>query len=153
MRISSLAVFAFLVIPAPRVLAADEPVPLADGVRGLITQTNKKVALDGKLDEWPHAFCTPVHYNHRDLENRAAQFLYMWDEEALYIGLRALDKKMANPGTNGAVFNGDAVEFYLDTRPGENLRAKDWTKGAVHLFYSPFEGKEKKPRWVMRAGI
>lgn len=147
------ATLAFTILPLAASRAADEPVPLADGVRGLITQTAKKVTLDGKLDEWSHAFCTPVHYNHRDLPNRAAQFFYMWDEEALYIGLRALDQKMANPGAGGAVFNGDAVEFYLDTRPGDQLRAKDWSKGAIHLFYSPFEGNEKKPRWVMRAGI
>ena len=79
--------------PAP----GQEPVPLAPGVRGLVTLAPTKVVIDGKLREWSEAFCTPVHYNHRDLENRAAQFFYMWDDEALYIGLRCLDQKQANP--------------------------------------------------------
>ena len=131
----------------------DEPAPLAKGVRGLVTRASGKVVIDGKLNEWSDAFCTPVHYNHGNLENRAAQFFYMWDDEAFYIGLRALDKKQANPAPLPATFNGDAVEFYLDTRAGDALRGKDWTTGAIHFFFSPFQGAELKPRWVMRAGI
>jgi hypothetical protein len=149
------------VLPALAILAwawtptrgDEDPVPLAKGVRGLVTRTVGEVSMDGKLDEWSEAFCVPVHYNHGRLEDRAAQFFAMWDDEALYIGLRALDRKQANPGVGGAVFNGDAVEFYLDTRSGEALRAKDWSEGAVHLFYSPFEGTARKPRWVIRQGI
>src|SRR5215218_8778449 len=111
-------------LPAP----ADEiPVPLAPGVRGLVTRAVAEVKIDGKLTEWSQAFCTPVHYNHKMLDNRAAQFFYMWDDEAFYIGLRCLDKMQANPGALPATYNGDAVEFYLDTRAGDSLRGKDWT--------------------------
>jgi hypothetical protein len=139
--------------PAVPARGADEPVPLEKGVRGLATRTSGGVVVDGKLDEWDTAFCTPVHYNHSQLLDRAAQFLYMWDQEALYIGLRALDRKRANIGTEGAIWNGDAVEFYFDTRPGAALRGKDWSRGAIHLFFSPFEGDAVRPRWVMRQGI
>jgi hypothetical protein len=131
----------------------DEPVPLAEGVRGLVTLTPTKVIMDGRLREWSNAFCTPLQYNHRDVENRAAQFFYMWDDEALYIGLRCLDLKQANPAALPATYDGDAVEFYLDTRPGDALRGKDWTTGAIHFYFSPFQGGEVKPRWVMRRGI
>jgi hypothetical protein len=145
---------AFLVLfPGLHVARAEEPIPLAKGVRGLVTRASGKVVIDGKLDEWSEAFCTPVHYGHRDAENRAAQFFYLWDDEALYIGLRALDQKQANPSPLPATYNGDAVEFYLDTRAGEALRGKDWTTGAIHFFFSPFQGTELKPRWVMRGGI
>ena len=133
--------------------AADPDVPLAKGVRGLVTRAAGGVVMDGKLDEWATAYCTPVHYGHAALADRAAQFFYQWDDEALYIGLRCLDTKRANPGDKGAVYNGDAVEFYLDTRSGDSLRAKDWTDGAVHLFYSPFLSDKLSPRWVMRQGI
>jgi hypothetical protein len=133
--------------------ADDEPVPLAKGVRGLVTRVSGRVKIDGKLDEFDDAFCTPVHYNHKNLENRAAQFFYLWDDDALYIGLRALDRNRANPGKEGAVYNGDAVEFYLDTRQGDELRSKEWSAGAIHFFFSPFEGAERRPRWVMRQGI
>jgi hypothetical protein len=131
----------------------ENPVPLEPGVRGLVTRASGRIELDGRLREWSEAFCTPVHYNHPKLDNRAAQFFYLWDNEALYIGLRALDQHRANVGDKNAVWNGDAVEFYLDTRPGAALRGKDWTPGAIHLFYSPFEGEALKPRWVMRQGI
>lgn len=133
--------------------ADEEPVPLASGVRGLVTRAVGEVVIDGKLNEWGGAFCTPLHYNHRDLDNRAAQFLYLWDDDALYIGLRCLDKKQANPAPLPATYNGDAVEFYLDTRSGTALRGKDWTAGAIHFFFSPFQGSDLNPRWVMRGGI
>jgi hypothetical protein len=142
----------FFAMTAPPTRAQD-PVPLAPGVRGLLTLSPTKVILDGRLREWSNAFCTPVQYNHRDIENRAAQFFYMWDDEALYIGLRCLDLRQANLAALAQTYDGDAVEFYLDTRPGAELRGKDWTTGAVHLFFSAFEGEDVKPRWVMRQGI
>src|SRR5258708_357676 len=77
----------------------------------------------------------------------------MGDDEALYIGLRCLDEKQANPAALPATYNGDAVEFYLDTRSGDALRGKDWTTGAIHLYFSAFQGGEVKPRWAMRRGI
>jgi hypothetical protein len=151
---SALATLTILLGLAPGSIRAAEEASLADpSVRGLVTRAKGAVAIDGDLAEWAGAFCTPVHYNHRDLSNRAAQFFYLWDDDALYIGLRALDQKRADPGQPGSLWNGDAVEFYLDTRRGESLRSKDWSDGAIHLFYSPFEGTEVKPRWAMRQGI
>ena len=133
--------------------AADTDVPLAKGVRGLVTRAAGGVVIDGKLAEWDLSYCTPVHYSHAMLGERPAQFFYQWDETALYIGLRCLDTKRGNSGQGGAVYDGDAVEFYLDTRSGESLRGKEWTEGAVHLFYSPFMDAKLSPRWVMRQGI
>jgi hypothetical protein len=153
MRFVLIGVTALTVTLSAPAGADDAPVPLAPGVRGLITRAPGKVAIDGSLREWDDAFCTPVQYNHRDALNRAAQFFYLWDDEAFYVGLRCLDEKQANPAPLAATYNGDAVEFYFDARPGEALRGKDWTPGAIHLFYSPFQGDELKPRWVMRAGI
>jgi Carbohydrate family 9 binding domain-like len=131
----------------------DAPVPLEKGVRGLVVKAPGKVAVDGKLREWSGAFCTPVHYAHGNLANRASQFFYLWDEEAFYVGLRSLDQKPANPGNLGALWNGDSVEFYFDARTGEGLRGKDWSTGAVHLFFTPFEGAKVQPRWAVRQGI
>jgi hypothetical protein len=133
--------------------ADDFSVSLKPGVRGLVIRAPGPVTLDGRLDEWSGSFCTPVHYGHARLLDRAAQFFLMWDEAALYIGLRCLDRTRANPGAAEAVYNGDAVELYLDARPQSALRGQAWTPGAVHLFYSPFEGTALKPRWAMRQGI
>jgi hypothetical protein len=151
-RLVALA-FVFLPLLALPSRAADTG--LARGVRGLVTRAPGKVTMDGRLDEWTDAFCTPVHYNHSQFADRAAQFFYMWDDEAFYLGLRALDQHRGNAGDmrTGSLWNGDAVEFYFDTRQGAALRSKDWTAGAVHLFFTPFEGKELKPRWTIRQGI
>jgi hypothetical protein len=111
------------------------------------------VTVDGALREWSEAFCTPVHYGHGKLAERSAQFYYLWDDDAFYVGLRCLDSKQANPGQTSSLWNGDAVEFYLDTRSGETLRGKDWTEGAIHFYFTPFEGSELRPRWAVRKGI
>lgn len=132
---------------------AAEPVALKPGVRGLVVRASGPVKIDGKLDEWTQAFCTPVQYNHKDLANRPAQFFYLWDDEGFYVGLRCLDQKQANPAPLAGTYNGDAVEFYLDTRAGDALRSKDWTAGAIHFYYTAFDKAEIKPRWVMRRGI
>jgi hypothetical protein len=138
---------------AARTTPAQEPVPLAPGVRGLVTLSPTKVIMDGRLREWSNAYCTPVQYNHRDVENRAAQFYYMWDDESLYIGLRCLDLRQADLAAQAQIYDGDAVELYVDARPGAELRSKDWTTGAIHLYFSAFEGEDVKPRWAMRQGI
>jgi hypothetical protein len=150
MRLTLLAGLLLLLSPIVR---ADDVTPLAKGVRGLMTQAKAPIAIDGDLNEWDLAYCTPVHYEHGDPANRAGQFFYAWDDKALYVGLRVLDVHQGNVGTPGSLWNGDAVEFYLDTRSGSDLRAKDWTPGAVHLFFTPFEGTEVKPRWEVRGGI
>lgn len=144
---------AILVLGLNPARADDEPVPLAQGVRGLVTRAPAEIKIDGRLDEWHDAFCTPLHYNHRRLDERAAQFFYLWDDEALYLGLRCLDTRHANYAAVPGIFDGDAVEFYLDTRQGDALRGKDWTTGAIHFYFTPFEGEQVKPRWSMRGGI
>ena len=134
---------------------ADDKAPaLAPGVRGLITRApGGGIKVDGKLDEWGNAFCTPVHYNHAKLDDRAAQFYYAWDDSAFYVGLRALDRHRADIVPLASLQDGDAVEFYLDLRPAPALRGKDWAKGAIHFFFTPFEGERIGARWVMRRGI
>ena len=69
---------------------------MAPGVRGLATHAPKEMKIDGDLSEFKNSFCTPVEYFHKDLKNRAAQFFYMWDDEAFYAGLRTLDAKQTN---------------------------------------------------------
>lgn len=155
MRTSRFAGMVLLLICSSPVRADDLPAPVIfdKDVRGLATRTSGPVTFDGKLTEWAGAFAVPVNYNHAKLDERAAQFFSMWDEHALYIGLRALDRHRANVGGKGSLWNGDAVEFYLDTRPGAALLSKDWSAGAVHLFYTAFEDAAVRPRWEVRQGI
>jgi len=130
-----------------------EPTPLAKGVRGLVTLAKTPVEVDGQLKEWTNAFCTPLGYSHKTPEERAGQFFYMWDDQALYVGLRCLDRHQGNNAPVSSTFNGDAVEFYLDTRSGDSLRQKDWGPGAIHFYFSAFQGTKLDPRWTMRKGI
>ena len=137
-----LIVFGAVALPAP---AQEKPVV------GLIPKAHKPVAMDGKLAGWDGAFVTPVHVGHPDFADRGGQFLYLWDEKNLYVGLRCLDRKPAHVGGDDQIWNGDAVEFYLDTRRGDKLGAAQFGPGTLHCFYTPFTGQEIKPRIGVRA--
>jgi hypothetical protein len=127
--------------------------PLAAGVRGVATRAPEKVVIDGDLSEFREAFCTPVNYFHPDQKNRPAQCFYMWDDEAFYAGLRTLDQKRANHAPDDRLWEGDGVEWYFDTRRGNNFRSTTWTNdGSVHCYWTGLTVKEIKPRFCLRPG-
>lgn len=117
---------------------------------GLIPKAQKPVTLDGDLDDWDGAFVTPVHVGHPNFADRGGQFLFLWDETNLYVGLRCLDRKPAHVGTDNQLWNGDAVEFYLDTRRGDRFGGKEFGPGTLHMFWTPLTGEEIKPRLAVR---
>jgi hypothetical protein len=119
-------------------------------VVGLIPKAQKPIRMDGKLDDWQGAFVTPVHVGHPDFANRGGQFLFLWDDRNLYIGLRCLDQHPAHVAPDNQIYDGDAVEFYLDTRRGDQLGAPQFTAGSLHMFYTPFTKSEVKPRMQVR---
>jgi hypothetical protein len=135
---------ATLVFLLPGVHAQEKPIV------GLIPKAQKPITMNGKLDEWEGAFVTPVHVGHPDFANRGGQFLFLWDEHNLYVGLRCLDQKPAHVGPDNQIWNGDAVEFYLDTRRGDKLGAQEFGPGTLHCFYTPFTKTEIKPRIQVR---
>ena len=135
---------ALIVLFPCTVIAQDKPVV------GLIPKAQKPIAFDGKLTGWDAAFVTPVHVGHPDFANRGGQFLYLWDEKNLCIGLRCLDQKPAHVGKDTELYNGDAVEFYLDTRRGDKLGAAAFGPGSLHMFYTPFTQTDMKPRMQVR---
>jgi hypothetical protein len=73
-----------------------------------------------------------------------------WRCSNLYVGLRCLDRKPAHVGTDSQLWNGDAVEFYLDTRRGDKLGAAAFGPGTLHMFYTAFTKAEVKPRLQVR---
>ena len=123
---------------------------LETGVRGVATRAPADVKIDGDLAEFKNAFGTPVGYFDADLENRAAQFFYMWDDTAFYAGLRTLDKKQADPAPDDRLWEGDAVEWYFDTRRGPDFRVMNWGPGAVHMYWTGYKGADVHPRWCLR---
>ncbi|MEK6234284.1 MAG: hypothetical protein N2C14_06205, partial [Planctomycetales bacterium] len=104
------------------------------------------------LSEFSEAFCTPLEYFHADVRNRAAQFLYMWDDEAFYAGLRTLDRKQANMAPDDRLWEGDAVEWYFDTRRDPTFRDKQWGAGSAHCYWTGYAKDQIQGRFCLRPG-
>jgi len=126
---------------------------LAPGVRGVATRAPEGMKIDGDLAEFKQAFCTPINYFHDDRKNRPAQFFYMWDDEAFYAALRTLDQKPANMAPDNRLWEGDGVEWYFDTRRGDDFRSTKWTNnGSVHCYWVGLTKKDIKSRFCLRPG-
>jgi hypothetical protein len=132
------------------VVSSVDAAELKPGVRGLATRAPAGIKIDGDLAEFKDAFCTPVGYFMPDVKNRAAQFFYMWDDEAFYCGLRTLDQKQANPAADNRLWEGDGVEWYFDTRRGAKFRDREWGPGAVHMYWTAYKNDKVQPRWCLR---
>ncbi|HLJ10453.1 MAG TPA: sugar-binding protein [Planctomycetaceae bacterium] len=147
----------FLVsIALPASPSAADSVKLSSGVRGVATRAPKEMKIDGDLSEFKNAFASPVEYFNADLKNRAAQFFYMWDEDAFYAGLRTLDQKQADQADDDHLWEGDAVEWYFDTRRGGDFRNAAWPTdpiGAVHCYWTGFKNDAIQPRFCLRPGF
>lgn len=117
---------------------------------GLIPKAAQPIQMDGDLGDWQGAFVTPVHVGHPDFADRGGEFLYLWDDANLYIGQRCLDRTPAHVAPDNRIYDGDAVEFYLDTRRGADLGGAPFGPGTLHMFWTPFTGTEIKPRLQVR---
>jgi Carbohydrate family 9 binding domain-like len=119
-------------------------------VVGLIPRAQHPVVMDGKLDSWQGAWVMPLNATHPDFANRATHIYYLWDEQALYIGVRALDTNPTHISGQEALYDGDALEFYLDTRSGADLGGAEFGPGTLHMFFTAVTGHDLKPRWQVR---
>lgn len=120
--------------------------------RAVIPMARNPVVIDGQLDEadYASAFCSPIEYFHADSKNRPAHFYYLWDDQAFYVGLRTLDEHQFSPLK--PLWEGDAVEWYIDTRRGSEFLSRKWSHGASHCFFTPMEQAVLKPRFTVRPG-
>jgi hypothetical protein len=130
---------------------------LEPGVRGLVTRAPKEMKIDGDLAEFKGAFCTPANYFDEKPRDRAAQFFYMWDDEAFYAGLRTLDTKPANFAPDNRLWEGDGVEWYFDTRQDDHFRSQSWPtnagSGAVHCYWVGLKDTNVQGRFCLRPGF
>ncbi|HVR74346.1 MAG TPA: sugar-binding protein [Planctomycetota bacterium] len=150
-RALSAALFGLFLASPPRAAHADDGLPA--GVRGVATRAPAGMKIDGDLSEFREAFATPVEYFHPDLRNRASQFFYMWDADAFYAGLRTLDEKQANIAPDDRLWEGDAVEWYFDTRRDAGFRGQSWGPGAVHCYWTGYKDREVQGRFCLRPGF
>ena len=125
---------------------------LESGVRGVATRARGAVRIDGDLSEFDEAFATPIGYFHDQIGDRAAQFFYLWDDQAFYAALRTIDSSPANFAPDDRLWEGDGVEWYFDTRRGDGFRGLTWEKGAVHCYWVGLKGTDLKPRFCLRPG-
>lgn len=165
MKILLFALVAFFAsFPAQNLFAESK---LKEGVRGVATRAPKGMKIDGDLSEFKNAFATPMEYFQPDVKNknaanpglrdRAAQFFYMWDDEAFYAGLRTLDRSPHSSAPDDRLWEGDGVEWYFDTRQDGNFLSHDWPKtpnaGAVHCYWSGLKGTNVVSRFCLRQGF
>lgn len=149
---ASIAAAGFFILPWFQAAQADEP-----RVRAVAPRAAGQLKIDGKLgvDEYRGALGTPVEYFNPDVKNRPAQFFYLWDDEAFYVGLRTLDEHAFSP--EAPMWEGDAVEWYFDVRRGNDFLSQTWPKeaspGAVHCFFTPMRLDKIEPRFTLRPGF
>src|SRR5665213_2766051 len=133
------------------------PDALKPGVRGVVPRAPQGIKIDGDLSVFSNAFCTPIEYFNTDLKNRAAQFFYMWDDEAFYAALRTLDEHPADNADDDHLWEGDGVEWYFDTRQDKTFRSHDWPKtpnpGAAHCYWTGLKGTNIQGRFCLRPGF
>ncbi len=122
----------------------------SDSVRAVVPRAHQPIKIDGELREYDSAFSAPVEYFHPDLKNRAGQFFFLWDDEAFYVGLRTLDEKRFSP--EHPLWEGDAVEWYFDTRRDATFLNREWGRGSVHCFFTPMHLDKLEPRFCLRPG-
>jgi hypothetical protein len=161
------AMVAFVLVALNLEPASAKAAALADGVRGVATRAPQGMKIDGDLAEFKDAFSTPLEYFQPDnrntkepnsgLRDRAAQFFYMWDDEAFYAALRTLDRHPADHAPDDRLWEGDAVEWYFDARRNDNFRSHAWPKeanaGAVHCYWTGLKGTNVTPRFCLRPGF
>ena len=141
-----LIALACALLTAVPALADDKAPPLAPGVRGLVTRApGGGIKVDGKLAEWGNAFCTPVHYNHAKLDDRAAQFYYAWDDSAFYVGLRALDRHRADIVPLASLQDGDGTQD-AHRGPGQPPLAEQEVADPHHQAAQAQEGVQRDHR-------
>src|SRR5688500_12048166 len=123
---------AFLLLATTLVVSppawADAGEPADEPPRAFVPRAAKAPVVNGRLDDaaYQTALCTPIEYFHRDAANRAAQFYYLWDDEAFYVGLQTLDQAAYSP--EAPLWEGDAVEWYFDVRRGDDFLSRNWPK-------------------------
>lgn len=148
---------ALLATASQRTVAAvinDPPVPWPSQARAVATRLAKPLRIDGDLRDWPcSTFRIPLNHAHSQrLDQRAAQVGWAWDDQALYLSLRALD-------THRVSFKGaqptwpleacDGLELRLDTRSGAALGRPDWSEGTLRLALAPFPKGRTEPVWIV----
>src|SRR6476620_9321639 len=146
-RLTVLCVFAILLVANGTIAQRVPEEPL----RAVIPKADAPPVIDGKLTEYGRAFCAPLEYFNVDSRNRPAQFYYLWDDAAFYVGVRTLDEKRFAP--RDLFWTGDAVEWYFDTRGGTTAVRRDWGAGAVHCFFTALDLDHIKPRFTLRPGF
>lgn len=124
---------------------------------------DKKVVIDGKLDEWDLSAAIESYVMPETRENQNARFALMYDDEALYIGAIVRDptplRNQRDPATEGNMgWDGDAVQFRIcvDSAQGHPVNDATWYKehinSLVHMTLWNYSDKQQ-PVLVVQTGM
>jgi cellulose/xylan binding protein with CBM9 domain len=105
--------------------------------RGILLAEAKKVqsqiTIDGNISEEEYAHAPTLNINksnqvvsrRKELwagkEKSNAKAKLLWDQNALYIGIKIMDNKVINDADKRELWLGDCVEIYLDTDTGKDI--------------------------------
>lgn len=96
-------------VAVPRVKAA----PKLDGV---LDEADWARATAHMLDQKPQYFTLDKNVQWKGKDDLSATMRYLWDEQALYVGVDVSDDVNANTKQDGEIWAGDGLQFLFDPR-------------------------------------
>jgi len=102
----------------------------------------RNMTVDGDLSEW--AGVKPIQMRIEVLGNTwrerdypFADFYLGWDEDNIYVAARVKDATLANNYRGKQIWNGDAIEVFIDTTPDKDPTMTAYTADAWQFVLSP----------------
>ncbi|MBM4049655.1 MAG: hypothetical protein FJ279_31555, partial [Planctomycetes bacterium] len=111
-------------------------------------------AIDGAVSEWPAERALElrdrvVHGERRDEADLSGRFWLAADRDALYLAADVRDNWVGNFRRYDQPWVGDAVEFFLDLRPADQLGKADYAEGVFQFFFIPADERTTQPTWLL----
>lgn len=114
-----------------------------DALRGAVGDTfatrMREVKVDGDLAEWAGVPRVWVKANNGVAGSRYenARFHIGYDERFLYVAGEVEDKTISNANSLGKLWNGDAVEVFVDLRPDADPGSRAYHEGCMQFVCAP----------------
>ncbi|MBI5094854.1 MAG: hypothetical protein HZB26_20745 [Candidatus Hydrogenedentes bacterium] len=118
-----------------------------DPVRGIPLKPDPPLAIDGDLGDWtkvPNAI--PVVNENQVVwgkgswqtpQDLSGTVHLAWREEYLFLAVEVTDDKLHQSQRGGALWKGDHVELFLDTRPEQDPQRNTLGEGQFQIAFSP----------------
>lgn len=139
-------------------LAADLRKRADETMRTTSASEIKNVAVDGDISEWSNV--KPLHLKvdvGRDYSTIAdyegARFYLGYDNAHIYIAGEVIDEAIINNYRLDSLWNGDAVEVFLDLKPDVNPLSHNYTADCFQFIFAPTSIEERPSMVVKNPGL